>query len=960
MEVRGPDGKTRVLKQPWSVLAYQIAGDDGLKLLHAEDKAEERESAPAENLLTQLLEIPVKTGVGVLVLIDEVLMYAREKVAQDRRWKDRLVNFFQYLTQAATKVDRCCVVASLLATDPAKSDTAGRQLLSELYAIFEREREEAVEPVVKEDVAEVLRRRFFTPGSIANRESFRQHVIAALKGISDVDEQTRRQGSEAEERFLRSYPFHPDLTEVLYGKWTQLSRFQRTRGVLRTFALALRHSEKWDTTPLVGPAVFLGAPNDEGLSEAARELVAVADTEEYEGRSQSWTGILTTELAIARQIQLDSVGLKYREIEQAVVATFLHSQPVGQSARTRDLELLLAAARPDKIELEKGMTRWGQSSFWLDDAFTPDAEKALPGTWRMGNRPNLIQMHAVAAKSVTDDVVKARLLDEIGRAKALTSGASAAGVKVHTLPTRPRDVEDDGVFHFAVLGPASASESGKPSEEARRYLDETTGPEKPRVFRNATLLIVPSREGLEVASTRVQDYLAWEQVRDELSKQDKEKGGRVDVARMQTLTVYMDKAKGRIPDAIRQAYCIVVTVSESNETQAFKIAVSDDPHFATIKADKRSRIQDTAITAEALLPGGPYNLWHGGESTRRVKDLAGAFAQLPHLPKMLKAQAILDTLVDGCERGSFVLKLTRPDHTFRTWWRSRPDDAALDDPALELVLPEASELGEIAPVLIAPEALPELWIGDGVTVGTVVAYFDGTKVVQVARKNYDEPMQIPKAPGAVVQEAIEEAVQAGLVWMTSGPTSVFAEPIPVGTLTSAAVLRVPPRPIPAPDILPENLPDAWKDGTTSALAIATVLSQKAGHTLPWKTVRDVVQAALQARFLELLPDSGAWPCDFPAAQTVRLKVAEVGKRGAGAGHAERPKVRIAEADLEVAEFQDLSDALPQLLEIKARTHVPIGLRVEVSVGNGKEAPGPDVVRAVDELLGKIKDGFRLA
>ena len=107
-------------------------------------------------------------------------------------------------------------------------------------------------------------------------------------------------------------------------------------------------------------------------------------------------------------------------------------------------------------------------------------------------------------------------------------------------------------------------------------------------------------------------------------------------------------------------------------------------------------LQDTAITAEALLPGGPYSLWHEGETTRRVKDLAGAFAQLPHLPKMLKAQAILDTLVDGCVRGSFVLKLTRPDHTFRTWWKSCPDDNALADPAMELVLPEAAELGEIA------------------------------------------------------------------------------------------------------------------------------------------------------------------------------------------------------------------------------------------------------------------------
>jgi len=143
------------------------------------------------------------------------------------------------------------------------------------------------------------------------------------------------------------------------------------------------------------------------------------------------------------------------------------------------------------------------------------------------------------------------------------------------------------------------------------------------------------------------------------------------------------------------------------------------------------------------------------------------------------------------------------------------------------------------------------------------------------------------------------------------------------------------------------------------LSIATALSQKAGLTLPWKTVRDVVHAALQARFLELLPDSGTWPCDFPAAQTVKLKVAAAGKGGGGVDGA-KPKMRIAAADLEAAEFQDLSDVLPKLLEVKAKTNVPITFRVEVSVGDGKEPPPKEAVDAVNELLRKIKEDFYLA
>jgi len=961
MEIRSPDGKTRTLKHPWSVLAYQLAGDAGLKVLHASNKAEERESAPAENVLTELLELPGKDGLGTLILIDEVLMYAREKVAQDREWRSKLANFFQYLTQAVAKVDRCCLVASLLATDPRKSDTLGREIQAELYDIFQRQREEAVEPVVKEDVAEVLRRRFFTPESLKDREVFRQHVMAALKGIAAVDEQTAKQGAEAEDRFLKSFPFHPDLTEVLYSKWTQLARFQRTRGVLRTFALALREAEKWDTSPLVGPAVFLAAPEKDGLSEALREMVAVADTEEWEGKKQAWTGILDNEFSQARRIQMESVGLKNREVEQAVVTTFLHSQPVGQNARTRDLTVLLGSVRPDKIELEKGLARWSQSSYWLDDLYTAVSEGQVPGTWRLGNRPNLTQMHAVAAKNIPDDIVRARLLDDIGKAKALTANASAAGVRVHTLPSRPKDIEDDSAFHYAVLGPNAASESGKPSPEAKRFLDETTGSDRPRVYRNAVLLLTPSKDGMELAMARVRDYLAWEAVREDVKKQQKD--GNVDPARAQTLQINIDKAKGRIPEAIKQAYSIVVTVSDKDDAQAFKITVTEDPHFNTIKSDKRSRVQDTAITAEALLPDGPYNLWRSGETSRRVKDLAGAFAQLPHLPKMLKASAILDTLVDGCEQGTFVLRLTRPDGTSRFWWMSRPDENALNDPAVELVLPESAVLTDIAPALLAPKKLPELWSGDEITVKAAFDYFRGGTVVQADRNGYQEPMQIPKAAQEVVETAIHAAVADGTIWLLSGPASIFGEPIPAGVLNASGKLCVPPVVIAAAEILPENLPDAWKDGNASGLSVATALSVKVGKTLPWKTIRDVISGALQARFLELEAGSQAWPCDFPSAQFVRLKVATAGAKrgtgGTGGTGVTAPKMLVVVADLEPSQVQDLGDIMPKLLELKTKSNTPIRFQVRIEMGDGKTMPSAEVAQKANALLKNIKDGMQL-
>lgn len=961
MEISSPTGEVRLLKQPWSVLAYQLAGDEGLKLLHADNKAEERDSAPAENLLADLLRLPAKDGLGTLVLIDELLMFAREKVRLDRGFEDSLVNFFQYLTQAAVKVNRCCITASLLATDPAKLDDTGRRILNRCREVFSRQQEEMIQPVEKQDVAEVLRRRFFTAQSL--KGDFRPQVISALKGIQELDEQTKRQGAESESRFLQNYPFHPDLTEVLYEKWTELPNFQKTRGVLRTFALALREAEKWDTSPLIGVQIFLNAPDKPGLSQAMRELVVPANGQNQGDQGANWGPLLEGELGRARQIQGESVGLNLREVEQAVLATFLHSQPIGQSARTRDLVLLLGVTRPDKIELEKGLARWAQASWWLDDLYTTVADGQLPDTWRLGNRPNLNQMHAVAARNVAEDIVRARLADDISKEKSLSANASAAGVHVHTLPAKPKDIEDDGGFHYAVLGAGAASESGKPSSEAKRFIEETTGSGKPRVYRNSVLLLTPSRDALELAMARVRDYLGWEMVREEIKKQQQD--GNVDPARAQTLAINIDKAKKRIPEAVRQAYCIVVTVSDKDEIQAFKITVSEEAHFNTIKNDKRSRAQDTAVTAEALLPDSPYNFWRPGEVARRVKDLSGAFAQIPRLPKMLKASAITDTLVEGCDRGTFLLRLTRPDGTFRTWWKARPDDNALSDSALELVLPEGAELNEISPALLAPGKLPGLWSAEEITVETATKYFSGATVVQVERDGYQEPMQIPKAGPEVVEKAVSAAVESGTLWLLSGPASLLGEPVPPGILSPQAKLCAPPAAMLPAGILPGNLATAWQDGAASGLAIATNLSMQVGKTLPWKTIREVISGALQARFLELTEDSQAWPCEFPSAQFARFRVAKGTKYGGSEQKEEKAreyasKLRIAETELAASQIQEFGDVVPALVKIKAKANIPIRFHLRIEVGDGTTSPPAELIKEVNRLLKEVNEGLQLS
>ena len=941
--VRGPGGERRTLRHPWSVLAFQLAGDDGLRAVHGEGRAEERETPPAEPLLAKLVALPQERGLATLLLVDEVLMYARQKAGLSDVWRNRIQDFFQYLVQAVTKVDRAVLVASLLATDPSKQrDADGKKLIGDLFNVFRRQKEEGVQPVGKDDVAEVLRRRFFVPDDLTHPDGYRDRVISVVRELGRLEEQTRKAAKREESRFLASYPFHPDLTEVFYSRWTQLEGFQRTRGILRTLAVGLREAERWDRCPLIGPAALLGPPGSEQASQALSDLATVATAEEVRGKRTEWKQLLEAELARARRAQEELPALApKREVEQAVVAVFLHSQPLGRRAHTPDVVRLVGSGAPDRIEMEKGLQRWRDISWFLDDEDEAASPTALPKSWRLGNRPNLRQMHDEAVRQrVTGAAVEERLEQAIRNQKRLTEGAKPA--EVHLLPERPADLPDDVRFRFAVLGPDAASESGKPSARARRFLDETTGPGRPRVHRNALVLAVPSREGIEAARSAVRAHLGWEEVQAQLNQ-----GHTVDPVRQARLKKNLQDAKRRLPDAVLQAYTIVVATDERNRVSAFKLRAEDGPLFPRIQQDERSRIQATAVAPAALLPGGPYALWKEEDSSRRVAELADSFARYSRLPKLLRPEVVRETVLRGVGEGLFVARLARPDASARTFWREPLEPEAARDPGLEAVLPELAGLSGLSEELLAPGCLPELWAGAPLSLDELTAYFGGGHLVSVPREGYSEQLTVPAAGAELARAAVARAVEQGIVWLVNGPTSLWKEPAPPAVLGDGAVLRPPPELAPPQQLTADSLPEAWTGGATNGIALRQALSQRRGEALPWGLVRESIRAAVNAGWLAVV--DGAVDCAFDQAGQLRLEAPAVDRTPA------RPPPGPATGTLlEIHELQQLADEAADLMALTAGCGLRFRVQPETESG-----PDPEARREVNQRLGEISPDLRL-
>ena len=565
----------------------------------------------------------------------------------------------------------------------------------------------------------------------------------------------------------------------------------------------------------------------------------------------------------------------------------------------------------------------------------------------MGSKPNLKQMHHDARQNVSAALVDEVLEKEIRGAGKLTEGARGAGAKVHILPARPTDIEDDGELHYAVLGPKAASDSGKPNPEARRFLDETTGPEKPRAQnRNAVVLAVPSKEGIEVAREKVRDLLGWEKVREMLKERND-----IDTAATARLEGNLRAARGEMIAQIVMAYCIAVTVNDGNEVAAYRINVDNNPLFTKMVADKRLRIESTAVNAEALLPGGPFDLWSEGDKARFVKDLVGAFAATARLPKMLHRSAILETLLQGCEAGDFVLRVTRTDKSVRTFWKCRPDDTAVQDPSLEVVLSDAVTLTEVDSALIAPGKLPGLWDNGRITLADLGAYFSGKHLVEIDKGGYTENLLIPAASPEAIAGAVTGAVKSGRAWMINATISVLGEEVPSGFVNESAQLLPPPVAIASIGVLPAQLPAAWSGEETTAYLIHASLSAKAGKPLPWPLVRSALEEGFRLGLIERTLGSGAWPCDMGGAASIKVRAHKTeAKEPPSPSHG----TKVASAELETHEVQDLADRIDALREATAGHR----LRIEVTIEIGEGKVDQSVLDTVNVVLGQIKPGWK--
>jgi len=492
------DGTT--IRTMWGELAWQLGGKKGYALVADSDQ---RATSPGSDVLAELF----RQHAPVLVLIDEWVAYARQCVGKNDIPAgnfDTQASFAQALTEAAKRAPRTLVVASIPASRIEVGGQNGEHALEALKNVFERVGK-AWRPASADEGFEIVRRRLFEPISDADLTKHRDATIREFRNLyrtnaaefpGDVAEMAY------EKKMLAAYPIHPELFARLYGDWSTLDKFQRTRGVLRLLARVInRLWEGGDKSLMIMPC---SVPLDDGAvrSELTRYLPDV------------WEPIITTDVdgpeSLPAEIERASPTMaRVHAARRVARAIYLGTAPGsdGQNPGIDDRLIKLACAQP------------GEAPATFGDALRKISDRARhihqdQNRYWISTKPNLNRMADDRANDLKRDPetlwneIKQRIRD------AHKSKASRGGFEgVHACPDGAVDA-DDPVVRLVIIGPEHPHKKGdleSAAAKAASALLQSRGA-GPRLYQNCLLFLAPERRDLEALMDAVASFLAWKKI----------------------------------------------------------------------------------------------------------------------------------------------------------------------------------------------------------------------------------------------------------------------------------------------------------------------------------------------------------------------------------------------------------------------------------------------------------------
>lgn len=643
-------------KTPWGEIGEQL-GRYELVAEHDQERV-----SPGREVLRRLLgERPV------LILMDEIAEYVARCVKPEevktsggnleaaRVYQSQVLSFFHELTETLSSLPNGVLVATLPSSAPYGQE--GERALNQLERIFGR-MEEVYEPVRGLEIYEVVRRRLFR--DIKDPDAAKTTVERYWELYQKQGEDIPRWAKEPQykEKMLRSYPFHPELIDLLFERWGTLPNFQRTRGVLRLLALVV--SDLYGS----GHAAALIHPSHVNLRnsgikeellryiESAYSSVIAADIVDTNAKAQ----ILDGQMGEFAPYQLAS-GL--------ATAIFLYSFSGGKRQGVPVARLKLATWQP-----EFPMALIGDTLRKLRDEARLWYLHEEEGLYFFHKTPNLNGVIVDKEMQITSEQVSEELRDAVRR-------HMGKDLKVVPFPESSEDVPDKPEPVLAVLPPEVADEKEEKRRVFVRELMEKCG-SKYRVNRNAIFVLAPDPAGLERLREAVKRKLALYAI-----QRDRTLFNSLSEADRERLEHEIRSTELDIPERVLSTYRHLFVPKEGGLREE-DLGLATVGERGPLSKKVREYLGDKELLLEGIAPRQLLKAFGENELEKPLEEIYAAFFRYPGFPVPLGRWVLEDAVIRGVREGVFALRKADGELVYR---RSL-SRAALEGAMLSRVIPE--------------------------------------------------------------------------------------------------------------------------------------------------------------------------------------------------------------------------------------------------------------------------------
>jgi hypothetical protein len=500
----------------WGVIAKELFGSTGFAKMKA---SEEELTSPGEDALFDLIGEE-----RCLILIDELALYlakAASITVGESTLAKQTVAFLQELTQVAsarpnlvvviTSLDKNVVFAdeTELIRDFLDTDTkieAAKQVIEDADRILTRLVQNRT-PTKGEEFAAVVKHRLFESIDKDEAKKVCEEYMRAYRESSNA-EYLPSHAKDPKYLFAmeESYPFHPELINILRTKTSSIVNFNKTRGVLRLLSKVVRYAWAGKLKAEMIHPYHIDFTRQEFIDEIVQRL----DKGEY-------LSALAADIANDRdQPRASRVDQNFSEPLGTRICTtiFLHSitgaigSDIVHGAKEPEIYLSMLYPGLDLKKAEDALKLCEETCFYL---------VRQGSTYAFNTEPNLNKI----IEGAKDAIEKTKVIDELeDRVRSLFGG------KQYFTPifyaNEPSKVSDDTdkpklvVTHFQDC--SIKSKTRKLAAEIRNIYEKQGTQGAPRVFANNLVFLVADEDEIDRMVLKGTEYLALSQLNEDLSE----------------------------------------------------------------------------------------------------------------------------------------------------------------------------------------------------------------------------------------------------------------------------------------------------------------------------------------------------------------------------------------------------------------------------------------------------------